>query len=70
MPRLSSEAISASLWRAEPIPQPPGYLKGDARKIYLEIVSHVAVYGHETSRLHQAASARPSWSARTWAGVR
>jgi hypothetical protein len=40
MPRLSSEAISASLWRAEPIPQPPSYLKGDARKIYLEIVSH------------------------------
>ena len=29
----------------------------------------VAVHGCETSRMHQAASARPSWSTRTWAGV-
>ena len=33
-------------------------------------VQDVAVHSYETSRLHQAAWARPSWSARTWAGVR
>jgi CBS domain containing-hemolysin-like protein len=35
-----------------------------------ETVTDVAVHGYETSRSHQAAWARPSWSARTWAGVR
>ena len=30
----------------------------------------VAVYAYETPRLHHATAAKPSWSARTWAGVR
>jgi ribosome-dependent ATPase len=35
-----------------------------------ELLVHVAVHAYETPRLHHATAAKPSWSARTWAGVR
>lgn len=34
------------------------------------LIASVAVHGCETTRMHQAAWGRPSWSSRTWAGVR
>ena len=34
------------------------------------ITNIVAVHAYETPRLDHATAAKPSWSARTWAGVR